>query len=40
MRKHNVSRDSVYTWKNAALDSMKNALQPYKTDTVNDLKNN
>jgi transposase-like protein len=38
-RKHNVSRDSVYTWKNAALDSMKNALQSYKTDTVNDLKN-
>lgn len=37
-RKYDVSRDSVYTWKNIALDSMENALQTYQTDEVDQLK--
>jgi transposase-like protein len=38
-RKHKVSRDSVYTWKDTALDSMKQALKPYQTNKVDELEN-
>ena len=38
-RKYKVSRDSVYTWKNVAINSMRKTLKSYQTDTVNDLKN-
>ncbi len=38
-QKYNVSRESVYTWKDAALEAMENALQSYQTNQANLLKN-
>jgi len=37
-RKYNVSRDSVYTWKDNALAAIKQALKAYNSNEANRLK--
>ena len=37
-RKHDVSRESVYTWKDDALNAIKQSLKAYNTTEVDKLK--